>query len=119
MLAKSLIDEYPNIAANAVVSFYEDGDTQGHIPANVFASALSRDKRIKLEQVPFKGLEDFRKAWGDYLKAHPNLETVVIWPGAAEANLLNELALQTESAKRLFLPSTRLQGDLSELPELS
>lgn len=113
-IAKYLSKEIKRDATDSIVQIYREEEAQGLIPANVFQAALSTESTLNSEKISYKKIEDFRQGWSGYKQNHPHTGDLVIWPDKLGTEVLTELALQSESIERIFLPSGILQTDLSK-----
>jgi hypothetical protein len=99
-----------------MVVFYSE-DAEGSNPAKAFTEMLNADKTRAIDSVPVKDMESFRHEWTKYVESHPEVGTVVVWPGRLKGAILSELTALFQKTERIFLPSELLQADLAGLPQ--
>lgn len=114
--AKYLLKEKSADPATAMVVFYSE-DAEGSNPAKAFTEMLNAGKTRAIDNVPVKDMESFRHEWTKHVESHPEVGTVVVWPGRLKGAILSELKALFQKTERIFLPSELLQADLAGLPQ--
>ncbi len=108
--AKTIANYISQEKPQTIVQLYAD-DAEGRIPANVFSQSLNPENIGAIENILVGNIDTFRSDWRQYLKKHPSIGDLVVWPGKNSEEILAQVAADIKHVDRVFLPSTVLQTD--------
>ncbi len=108
--AKAIAKYLLNEKKQPIVQIYAD-NIEGSYPAKFFSQTLTSGDNWTIDNISFGNINDFRSQWALYLKNHPHIGTIVVWPGKNMSAILNEIDVGINQIDRLFMPSATLQAD--------